>query len=403
MKLSRMNVLIGPSASGKSICAKLLFFFKESIRRMAVEVVNRGLPEEMDKSDRELFVRYFPARAWGNKSFEITYTFGEYGITVKRKANSHYVSVKYSPFYHSVFKKAQEIRTALFAKVDYTSMSAVFTDYNSLFANIYGQAAAGTSPRINYGNWFVPDKRSFFATFDDIIHTLHDSRVEIDPFLTVFGRQYESMRSANLNTDKKPDKRVEDYIARLICGTHEQINARDYIRMKDRRLIPIEVASSGQQEMLPLCLVLRFLKSNDYIDGFNMVVEEPEAHLYPTAQRDVVHLLAIVADLFGNGKSQYFITTHSPYILAALNNLMYGGKIVKDAPDKRDKVLKVLPESVLVDPANVRAYMMENGSATSIIDSETGLIVASAIDNVSNDLSDEFGRLLDAEFERNAA
>ncbi len=49
-----------------------------------------------------------------------------------------------------------------------------------------------------------------------------------------------------------------------------------------------------------------------------MVFEEPEAHLYPETQSDIVELIGLLANLYHN---QIIIITHSPYILPPFNNL----------------------------------------------------------------------------------
>lgn len=51
-------------------------------------------------------------------------------------------------------------------------------------------------------------------------------------------------------------------------------------------------------------------------------MEEPESHLFPDAQKDMAEALG----LFANKNNQLMVTTHSPYILGAFNNLLYSGK-----------------------------------------------------------------------------
>ena len=46
-------------------------------------------------------------------------------------------------------------------------------------------------------------------------------------------------------------------------------------------------------------------------------IEEPEAHLFPEAQCEVMNLISLLSHNFD---SQFFITTHSPYLLTILNN-----------------------------------------------------------------------------------
>ncbi|MBC7527319.1 MAG: hypothetical protein H7308_07185, partial [Chthonomonadaceae bacterium] len=122
------------------------------------------------------------------------------------------------------------------------------------------------------------------------------------------------------------------------------------------------------------------------------------------AQREMVHLLCTALDLTSpESSSQCVITTHSPYILSALNNLIYGAKLIEEDASRKDAVREILGETDLVSPKDVRAYHFENGSATRIQDEETGLITADAIDEVSQRLGMEFESLLSVEFAEKAA
>ena len=50
-----------------------------------------------------------------------------------------------------------------------------------------------------------------------------------------------------------------------------------------------------------------------------IILEEPEAHLYPDSQKFMAEALAT----FAHAGSQVIVTTHSPYILGEFNKLLY--------------------------------------------------------------------------------
>ena len=92
------------------------------------------------------------------------------------------------------------------------------------------------------------------------------------------------------------------------------------------------------------------------------------------------------------------ITTHSPYILSAFNNLLYAGSIAADSSKEEtviQKLNEIVPRTMRIKPNTLSAYMVENGSALSLIHEETGLISAEAIDEASDQLSQEFNELLE--------
>jgi hypothetical protein len=109
--------------------------------------------------------------------------------------------------------------------------------------------------------------------------------------------------------------------------------------------------------------------------------------------------------LLHNAKQEvkFAITTHSPYILASFNNLIKAGNIVKQNPSLKEAVCEKIPESMHIDVERFSAYSLEDGKAVNIIDEETNLISADAIDDVSESIMETFNALLDIEFEGNGS
>ena len=133
------------------------------------------------------------------------------------------------------------------------------------------------------------------------------------------------------------------------------------------------------------------------VGGSSIYIEEPEAHIFPTAQKNIVELISTVYNARKNSL-QFFITTHSPYILTAFNNLLQAGILATDATeDKIEKISRYVPKTRFLNPQEVTVYSLENGSCQSIIDSETGLIDTNIIDEVSNELAMQFDELLELE------
>jgi hypothetical protein len=402
IELRPVTVLIGPQASGKSVCAKLAFFFKEVVRRLPGHIVGESSKADLRAENRRLFLSYFPPESWSRGKFEITYSCGALMITARRKnSTSVTVDLDYSDYIdhllsvgRAAFNQAKEWDGDVPVETRYFAVEAVNVA-------IEDRVSADLSPTLTNQSYFIPAGRSFFATFRSSIFSLISAAVSIDPFLVEFGRLYEQVRAqfmrAPILWENSP---IADRVEELLGGYYVGVKGDDFIRMPDGRQVPVSVSSSGQQEVLPLAMALASVGGSNVLSGQRtLFVEEPEAHLFPTAQRQVVHLFAAAIDLLSpESSSQYIITTHSPYILAALNNLMYGGKIASEGPEKREEVVGLLGSDVLIDPETVGAYSLENGAARFIIDPETKLIEAMLIDRVSGDLAREFEQLVSIEF-----
>jgi predicted ATPase len=127
--------------------------------------------------------------------------------------------------------------------------------------------------------------------------------------------------------------------------------------------------------------------------GVNVFLEEPEQNLFPMAQYGLVKWFA--RKLNGNLCNTLFVSTHSPYILSALNNLIQArDSAVKDDSARR-KVEKIVGQSDFINFEDVRVYGVSNGRVKSLLDRENRLIAQSFLDSVSVDISNEFSQLLE--------
>ena len=125
-------------------------------------------------------------------------------------------------------------------------------------------------------------------------------------------------------------------------------------------------------------------------------VEEPEAHLFPESQRAMAQLMTSVyqESVFS---LQYVITTHSPYLLASFNNLVYAHQLaetLRDQPATLKALYKIVPKNQQLALADVRVYGFENGRVKSLIDEELGLLSADLLDSASDVTGEQFGALM---------
>ena len=145
--------------------------------------------------------------------------------------------------------------------------------------------------------------------------------------------------------------------------------------------LPLMSASSSVSELAPVSLFIRH-----YVcPGDLFIVEEPEAHLHPAAQRDISDVLARLV----NAGVKVLVTTHSDNILEQVSNFIYAA----DIPDS--KLTKL-------DEEKCSVYLFKPGkrrNKTTVnkipCDPETGLVtqdhldVSSALYNETVDLMEQ--------------
>jgi hypothetical protein len=405
LEVKRINILIGPQASGKSVCAKLLYYFKNFVWEIWSTVENQQTKRNLDLNYSKTFEEYFPVDSWGKHDFFIRYEVADIFIVVSRKQDiKSRISLNYSDFFKKEFVDLRSLVRK--ANNSYSDMgeSEPFDLYltgrllrerwaDSLSASLGKEGA--------FTQLFIPAGRSFFATLESNIFSFLSISNALDPFLRAFGSTYESIKNTRISKDKFEERKdiqseVNRLVEKALCGKHVREKGRDFLEISDGRLISVSHSSSGQQETLPLTIMLAALPSLTASRfGQTVYIEEPEAHLFPDAQRNVIELIATVFN-YRKEQLQFFITTHSPYILTSINNLLQAGLIYEDAEqDILFQLEKIVPRYKALNPADLSAYLLESGHGKSIICPDTGLIDAKAIDSVSDDLAIQFDKLLD--------
>ncbi|QKG80804.1 AAA family ATPase [Tenuifilum thalassicum] len=201
-----------------------------------------------------------------------------------------------------------------------------------------------------------------------------DELIEDKKYLTNENIKYGYVKSA---------KRVIEKILKI-----KYVNELDgeKLYVSNKKYVKINYSSSGQQESIWILnlIFLSLLNNNKMF----IVFEEPEAHLYPVAQKDIIDLIAI---LFNALKSQIIITTHSPYILSAINNLLYADVLSK----KGKNVGEIIDYKTIVNYEKLTAFSVNNGLLNTIIDKETNMIQSEVIDDVSSILNNIFNKLFE--------
>jgi predicted ATPase len=392
IELRRINILIGRQASGKSICAKLCYFFKDVHKEM-VNAIGReedwnSFSERMSKT----FNSFFSFEAWQGDRSSIRYELDEHWVTVGYSHNQS-ATILFSPTYQAEFERLKVLRNQ-------PSLNPYGHDAIREQRALLEDSSSHMGAEFVRDQVFVPAGRSFFSVLQINMFSLMRAEIKLDPFLLRFGQTYENIRDwlPNLRPFfRQKSSLIEPLVSKILTGKYVRQNGKDYLENPDGRLIEVAMSSSGQQEALPMVIVLEgMLGTSTFAGSRTIYVEEPEAHLFPDTQRDVVNLIAAVFKQ-SEINLQFFITTHSPYVLTAFNNLLQAGELHSQPMEELDrrKLEDLIPEALALSVEDFAAYSLANGTATSLISEEFGLIDTNIIDDVSNELSIEFGELLD--------
>jgi len=392
--IKAITIIIGRQASGKSVTVKLLFFFKDFFADILESIDNEDNKREFDKKQRNKFIGFFPKESWSEGNFKIKYILEESYIEISRSKGKS-MKIDYSDNIKKILRKGREIVKSEQEKRDKVNP---FKFREKIRQKLDAYLMKEVPELLNYSQFFIPAGRSFFAQVQSSIFSFLSDNRQLDPFLVEFGSFYEVFKRTYTNLDFN-NKKDAHLISQVLNSYYKQEKNKDYLIHEDNRKVNLGNASSGQQETLPLVLVLHILKEMNFSKiGTTLYIEEPEAHLFPTAQKRIIQFLART---FNSKRNQFqiIVTTHSPYILSSFNNLIQAGKIIEEDQTKRDSVYEVIPKEEVLQPENLIAYSLKSGKKEIVIDAETKLISNNVLDEVSDEIAKEFGQLLDIEYD----
>ena len=120
------------------------------------------------------------------------------------------------------------------------------------------------------------------------------------------------------------------------------------------------------------------------------IIEEPEQNLFPETQRDLVYYF--LQKCLNKEGNRLTLTTHSPYVLYALNNCMMAG-LVSDKMEANE-LSKLKCNQSKINPVDVSIYGIREGVVRGTIQGEDGLISDNYFDQKMKDLMDDFYLML---------
>ena len=175
-------------------------------------------------------------------------------------------------------------------------------------------------------------------------------------------------------------------IKKILRGTYRCSNGEEQIILENGKYIKINYSSSRQQESVwILNLLFYYLLQQKQV---LFIIEEPESHLFPESQKYMIELIAMIS----NYNHSVVLTTHSPYVLGTLNNLLYAGSI----PERYSRdAEKVIPEPFWVNSGRFDAWFVKGGKIENCMDWEIHMIQNERIDEISKVINYDFDKLLE--------
>jgi len=403
LEFGKITVLIGPQASGKSLLCKLAFFFQQIVAEQAEEAMKAA--EDFEQLRQRLIDRFsfwFGFDSIATETSKVTFSVGSYVVSLTLGRNGQPgaariqwdFSTELEESYRSVWVKlnVEKLRRESLPNPKYFA-----EEIRDRFAHLRGQE----SPEI-YA--YIPATRALFLSAYQAIFGTARRRDDIElRFSQDFNYGFES-RLPKSALDQPLTHWINAESERILQGRIVPAGSDFHFKSTEGRTLMLAELSSGTQELLPLMTCLReyvaasaaVAKTLDLPDALHkrlFFLEEPETNIFPSSQNDLVRILARmsnerVLDVY------WVMTTHSPYILSAFNNLILAGQL---GQDKRLKKKLKIDEKCWIEPGTFKAYSIHDGKLESIL-SDTGLINGEYLDSVSETIGNEFDEMLRLEY-----
>jgi len=411
----RMQILIGMQASGKSTVCKVIYFCQK-IRDYTLDFL-MDANQFTDNHRSEYFnnyMKYLTRQFMGcfgktthMQKFKIVYYFGVNKIEITLNKDGYIRFAFGDVLKNKIYSLLLESAEMFINELNSSKISSIIDNITAL-AMLKQQLQNRLC--VLFENdadiIYIPAGRSLLATMSEKLHefSMSDMDLTMQEFINLIRNTKSKFGTKIPDIVKNYTRTVKGQISNgsleLAYEIIRNIFKADYtsesdgekIYFDERHWVKLMYGSSGQQEALWI-LMLSFIIILEKKKSF-VIVEEPEAHLFPIAQKKVVDLIALMVNTTG---SKAIITTHSPYILTSLNILLYSDKVEKSLKGKA-----VIPKSLRIPFDTFAAYKLENLADTresmeNLLDEESHMIRTDYIDEVSSISNAELERLLDRE------
>ncbi|SFV55893.1 hypothetical protein MNB_SV-14-188 [hydrothermal vent metagenome] len=350
IELNKINLFIGENGSGKSVLAKIITIILN---------FSKSKENDMLKKFKEYNINYI-----SENSIISFYSEDKLIIELKNK----------NFFLNQNIKKIKEQLQAIKPDIEY--LISTFSDHIHV-DEIFGTFEESSTFKQVYQmtSQYIPAERNFVTIISKSLSSFIVADIPLPKFFLRFASEFEKAGNEL--------KELEFLNVKYVNGDGLD---RHNVYFNDKDYLPLEFSSSGIQSALPLYLTVKYFADRHS----SIIIEEPEQNLFPKAQAETIKY--IVEQV--SGKNNLFLMTHSPYVLSTLNNLIFAYKVAQISEKTKEQVKDFIKEEQWINPDEFSAYYLEDGVAKNIV-SKRGLISDNEIDNISDEMGDEFDTLME--------
>lgn len=414
--LNKINVFMGPQSSGKSTIAKIVsycsWFEKNIILHTSKEpdffeelISFHNIEDSYFSSDSRIQYDSEVCKidfTWGDdENSEVKVTLGNGNIFRNRKimyipAERNFVTLpglgKYNEtrdnilsFMYEWFLAKKDLSAKNTFPMPIEGLGDVSFYYDKEADSDNVNIGDGKEVRLNHASSGLRSCIPLLVVFNYIVDSIYNTRrtqtpfeiVDIEEKLKIVKTESEDT-TEDIRSQMAKLKAQVDEMSKTIQTTRD-LDLKETIRKNfNETLLSI-------QERLANILGLY----SDYYYS-QVIIEEPELNLFPKTQQELVYYMISTLNRI-NREHQLVITTHSPFILFAINNCMMGG-LVGDKIHSNERE-RIASYPAWIKPSDVSIYEIHDGRIKCIQD-EDGIIEDNYLNQAYKENSAEYLSML---------
>ena len=405
--IDRFTVLTGPQANGKSTVAKAIYFFR-TIKQDILSVMMQGGPQliagkssatwqyVMMQRMKDKFMQLFGTSWIMPNDMEMLYTYkrGVY-IRISLQENlddfsKNYIKVEFS---NEIIGYFDELQMHSFSNITSGQLMHEEAELNKFFNDpletVFVPAGRNLitllSAQLNY--IFTSLENSQLRNIDYITKKYTELILKMKPMFShgvdgiIRDAENDPIRAKKYGKNRPAITLLLEAASKVLGGKYYYTDNEERLYLSNGRYVKINLASSGQQEVIWVFNLLFYYLIED--KKVFLILEEPESHLYPSSQEVMAQVLSLMLD---SGNS-VLVTTHSPYILGTFNYLLMAQQVPLE---KQDEVKKKLRKRLWLPAEYTNAYYIHAGQIDSatIVDDGIKIIQNELIDGASDSINE---------------
>ncbi len=406
IEFKRFCILIGPQSNGKSTIAKILstcmWIEKEACTSLSTKVVKDGNDFKRMVEDFHRMHNYIHSDSsyieYQSPFVTIVYDKGNFSLSFSDNLSYNRLKISYIPSDRNVVTM-KDIEKRDLEPTNFRSFLFDWLEANRNY-DVQHKAEILNLGIKYYFDVEADDRRDKLTHENGVTYDipLYDassgmqSLVPMNVLMHYLATDYFSNYGKGVSFEQQ-QKNVQ-----LAWEIVREITTKQFpeeVKLKDIKIVYNDLIRKKADENDPKAVDLMVEMNQLYKrlltpKSISFILEEPEQNLFPQTQVDLFN--DTIALCNAEHPSSVFITTHSPYLLASANILLFAGRL-QDLGVSAQQLQEMTGTTASIHEGEFTAYTVSNGTCQPLLDEETHLIRENELDTASDYNAEVFNRL----------